>query len=178
MVPVKSHPLRADKTHFEPMPAVRERRVQRETHRQKNRVGTGCKCTRPATRKFQKIKSWNSGFRAQMAPSPARPIPALPSPAQPSAPRLVTGNLSPRDLEFSSSFRTILGKFRGSWGTPLGNPWDSVEYSTEVAVAAKWVPRDDFRSNSMVLGQTGTSAKTIWISDRAISPVSACEDAP
>ena len=46
-------------------------------------------------------------------------------------------------------------------GVPFGNPWDSVEYSTEVAVAAKWVPRDDFRSNSMVPGQTETSAKTI-----------------
>ena len=56
-VPVKSHPLGADKTHFEPMPAVRERRVHRQTGRQKNRVGTGRKCTRPATRKFQKIKS-------------------------------------------------------------------------------------------------------------------------
>ena len=41
---------------------------------------------------------------------------------------LPTGNLSPRDLEFYSSFRAILGKFRGSWKTPLtawlakGNP--------------------------------------------------------
>ena len=41
---------------------------------------------------------------------------------------LVTGNLSPRDLEFYSSFRTILGKFRESRKTPLaawlakGNP--------------------------------------------------------
>ena len=40
----------------------------------------------------------------------------------------VTGNLSPRNLEFYSSFRTILGKFRESWETPLtawlakGNP--------------------------------------------------------
>ena len=39
--------------------------------------------------------------------------------ALPSAPRLVTGNLSPRDLEFYSSFRTILDKFSESWGTPL-----------------------------------------------------------
>ena len=41
---------------------------------------------------------------------------------------LVTGNLSPRNLEFYSSFRAILGKFRASWETPLtawpakGNP--------------------------------------------------------
>ena len=41
---------------------------------------------------------------------------------------LGNGNLSTLDLEFSSSFRTILGNFRGSWGTPLtawlakGNP--------------------------------------------------------
>ena len=103
----------------------------------------------------KKLEFWVPGSNGALAG------PADPSPAQPSAPRLVTGNLSPRDLEFSSSFRTILGKFRGSWGTPLGNPWDSVEYSTEVAVAAKWVPRDDFRSNSMVPGQTETSAKTI-----------------
>ena len=39
-----------------------------------------------------------------------------------------TGNLSPRNLEFYSSFRTFLGKFRESWSTPLtawlakGNP--------------------------------------------------------
>ena len=82
-VPVKSHLLRAEKTLFEPMPAVRERRVHHETRRQKNRVGTGCKCTRPATRKFQKIKSWNSGSRARMAPSPAQPTPARPSRSQP-----------------------------------------------------------------------------------------------
>ena len=53
------------------------------------------------------------------------------------------------------------GSRTGFPGVPFGNPWDSVEYSTEVAVAAKWVPRDDFRSNSMVPGQTETSAKTI-----------------
>ena len=35
MVPVKSHLLRADKTHFEPMPAVRERLAQPATRRQK-----------------------------------------------------------------------------------------------------------------------------------------------
>ena len=41
---------------------------------------------------------------------------------------LATGNLSPRNLEFYSSFRTILGKFRESRKTPLaawlakGNP--------------------------------------------------------
>ena len=39
-----------------------------------------------------------------------------------------TGNLPPLDLEFYSSFRTILGNFRESWETPLtawlakGNP--------------------------------------------------------
>ena len=39
-----------------------------------------------------------------------------------------TGNLSTLDLEFSSSFRTIPDKFRGSWRTPWtawlakGNP--------------------------------------------------------
>ena len=32
---------------------------------------------------------------------------------------LVTGNQSPRNLEFYSSFRAILGKFRESWKTPL-----------------------------------------------------------
>ena len=26
----------------------------------------------------------------------------------------------------------------------LGNPWDSMEYSKQVAVASKWVSRDDF----------------------------------
>ena len=31
---------------------------------------------------------------------------------------LVTGNLSPRDLEFYSSFRAIQGKFRESWNPP------------------------------------------------------------
>ena len=30
-----------------------------------------------------------------------------------------TGNLSPRNLEFYSSFRAILGKFRESWNTPV-----------------------------------------------------------
>ena len=39
-----------------------------------------------------------------------------------------TGNLSPRNLEFYSSFRAILGNFCESWETPLtawlakGNP--------------------------------------------------------
>ena len=33
---------------------------------------------------------------------------------------LVTGNLSPRDLEFDSSFRAIQGKFRESWNPPPG----------------------------------------------------------
>ena len=82
-VPVESHLLRADKTLFEPMAAVRERQVHHKTRRQKNPVGPGWSRTVLATRTFQKIKSWNSGSRAQMAPSPARPIPALPSPAQP-----------------------------------------------------------------------------------------------
>ena len=63
--------------------------------------------------KNKKLKFWVPGSNGALAG------PADPSPAQPSAPRLVTGNLSPRDLEFYSSFRTILGKFRESWGTPL-----------------------------------------------------------
>ena len=77
----------------------------------------------------KKLEFWVPGSNGALAgpadPSPAQPIPALPSPAHP---RLVTGNLSPRDLEFYSSFRTILDKFSESWGTPLtawlakGNP--------------------------------------------------------
>ena len=82
-VPVKSHLLRADKTLFEPMPAVRERRVHPETRRQKNPVGPGWSRTVLATRTLKKTESWNSGSRAQMAPWPAQPVPALPSPAQP-----------------------------------------------------------------------------------------------
>jgi len=82
-VPVRSHLLRADKTLFEPMAAVRERRVQPQIRRQKNPVGPGWSRPRLATRTFQKIKSWDSGSRALMAPSPAQPIPAPPSPAQP-----------------------------------------------------------------------------------------------
>ena len=68
--------------------------------------------------KNKKLKFWVPGSNGALA-GPADPSPAQPIPALPSAPRLVTGNLSPRDLEFYSSFRTILGKFRESWGTPL-----------------------------------------------------------
>ena len=40
-VPVKSHLLRADKTHFEPMAAVRERRPSQGIRRIKKPVGPG-----------------------------------------------------------------------------------------------------------------------------------------
>ena len=73
-VPVKSHLLRADKTLFEPMPAVRERLAQPATRRQKNRVGTGWKCTRLATPTFLSASTSNSGSRAcRGEPWPASP---------------------------------------------------------------------------------------------------------
>ena len=53
-----------------------------------------------------------------------------------------------------------------------------MEYSKQVAVASKWVSRNDSWSNFIVSGQMETSAKTFWNSDKPISPVSACEDRP
>ena len=56
-----------------------------------------------------------------------------------------------------------------------GNP---AAGSKRVAVAPKWVSRNDFRCNFIVSGQMETSTKTFRISDKPISPVSACENPP
>ena len=81
-VPVKSHLLRADETLFEPMPAVRERRVHPETRRQKNPVRPGWSRTRLATPTFfflSTLKFRVPGSDGALA-SPADPSPAQPSP--------------------------------------------------------------------------------------------------
>ena len=82
MVPVKSHLLRADKTLFEPMAAVRERQVHHKIRRQKNPVGPGWSRTRLATPTFfflSTLKFRVPGSNGALA-SPADPSPAQPSP--------------------------------------------------------------------------------------------------
>ena len=68
MVPVKSHILGADKTHFEAMPAVRERRASQGIRRIKKPVGPGWSRTVLATFFFTFLQSWKSGSPAYSAP--------------------------------------------------------------------------------------------------------------
>ena len=89
-VPVKSHLLRADKTLFEPMPAVRERRVHPATRRQKKSSGTRLEPHAAGNSYFlffidPQIQGPGLKWRPRQ-PGRSQPCPAQPSPAQPSPP--------------------------------------------------------------------------------------------
>ena len=150
-MPVKSQLLRAVKTLFRPVSTVRERRASHGIRRIKKASGTRLEPHAARNSKFpifKKLKFWVPGL--QRSPDGIQ--------------NLRGGLPEPPPLEMNLP--------------RAGAGWNRLANSKRVAVASKIVSRDDSFCNSIVSGQMKTSAKTFRISDRPISPVSACEDPP